>query len=201
MKFYNTHSLGIGFLVIILMWFSTCLDFPVLAKAESDPPGIPPDLVADYIHSIIEADRTIYSTFVVDRLHQKKILSADEAWEQRNTLPLPAQFLQKSGRVVAEKGTGIRFRLVSLWPIYERNGPATAFERKGLEVVAKNPREPYTGIIQSGRNKYFQAVYADLAVTDSCVNCHNTHPLSPKRNFKKNDVMGAIVITIPLPKD
>jgi ribosomal protein L14 len=34
----------------------------------------------------------------------------------------------------------------------------------------------------------------DLAIANTCVACHNTHPTSPKRDFKKGDVMGAIVV-------
>lgn len=200
MKHY-WKNLWLQGLLLMLLLYSGMNISSTQAKEKKSLPGIPPDLVASYLHSIIEADRTIYSTHVVERLQKKGILSADEAWEQRNSLPLPAQFLQKSGRVVAEQGTGIRFRLVSLWPIYERNGPATAFERKGMEIVSQHPDEPYSGVIKSGKLQYFQAIYADKAVTASCINCHNTHPLSPKRNFKLNDVMGAIVITIPLPEE
>ena len=185
------------FAVIVLL---PCVFHTVTVQAtDRQPiPGIPPDVVVSYLHSIIKADRTIYSTFIVNRLHEKGIVSADEAWEQKNALPLPAQFLQQSGRLVAENGTGIRFRLISLWPIYERNGPVTDFERAGLKAVAKHPDQPYEGVVQSGKLSYFQAIYADEAVTKAGVDCHNTHPLSPKRDFKLNDVMGAIVITIPL---
>jgi Protein of unknown function (DUF3365) len=186
--------------VLIFLWPCLFNVHTVYGKDRKQLPGIPPDVVASYIHSIIEADRTIYSTYIVNRLHEKKVLKADEAWEQKNVLPLPAQFLQQSGRLVAEMATGIRFRLISLWPIYERNGPATDFERKGLEVLAKHPGQPYSGVVQSGKVSYYQAIFADKAVTKSCVDCHNTHPLSPKRNFKLNDVMGAIVITIPFPE-
>lgn len=49
-----------------------------------------------------------------------------------------------------------------------------------------------------GETRYFQAVYADLAATQACLGCHNAHPDSPKRDFKLNDVMGALVITIPV---
>ena len=28
--------------------------------------------------------------------------------------------------------------------------------------------------------------------------CHNQHPRSPRRDFKLNDVMGAIVVRVPL---
>jgi Protein of unknown function (DUF3365) len=160
--------------------------------------GISPQRVADFVHDIVEADRTVYSTFIVERLQQKNILHASEHWENQNALPLPAQLLQKAGKIVAEKGRGIRYRLVSLWPIYERNGPATEFEREGLQAVSTHPDQPFTGIITSGKLRYYQAIYADKAITETCVECHNTHRLSPKRDFQLNDVMGAIVITIPL---
>jgi len=64
--------------------------------------------------------------------------------------------------------------------------------------VVKNPDQPHTGIVTSGKRRFFQALYADRAIAKACIDCHNTHPLSPKRDFKLNDVMGAIVITIPL---
>lgn len=161
-------------------------------------PGISPERVADYVHSIIEADRTVYTTHVVNRMQQHGIVLATEHWEQGKALPLPAQFLQLAGRLVAEKGHGIRYRLISLWPIYLKNGPATEFEREGLQAVLTKPDHPHTGVVSSGKKQYFQAIYSDRAVVRACVDCHNTHPLSPKRDFKLNDVIGGIVITIPL---
>ena len=163
--------------------------------------GISPERVADYVHSIIEADRTVYTTHVVNRMQDQGTVMATEHWEQGGGLPLPAQFLQLAGRLVAEKGHGIRYRLISLWPIYRKNGPATKFERKGLQAVLANPDHPHTGVVTSGKKQYFQAIYSDRAVVDACVNCHNSHPLSPKRNFKLDDVIGGIVITIPLEDD
>lgn len=189
----------LGLFVLLVLAGGWIIPFTGQAQDQQPIPGIPADVVASYLHSIIEADRTFYSTYIVNRLHEKHILEADEAWEQQNALPLPAQFLQKSGRLVAEHGSGIRFRLISLWPIYERNGPATDFERQGLEVLATQPDHPYAGVVRSGKLSYYQAIFADTAVTTACVHCHNTHPLSPKRDFKLNDVMGGIVITIPLP--
>jgi hypothetical protein len=170
----------------------------LLAQEALGADGIPPDKVADYIHAILEANRTVYTTSIVNRLQEKGLLSATEHWEQDNTLPLPAQLLQHTGRIVAESGRGIRFRLIGLSPIYQRNAPATQFERQALETLRKRPEQPVTGIVTSGKKRYFQAIYADRAVSPACVSCHNTHPLSPKQDFKLNDVMGAIAITIPL---
>lgn len=169
-----------------------------LAKESPGSRGIPPDKVADYVHAVLEADRTIYTTHVVNRMQEKGIVKAAEHWEQDNALPLPAQFLQHSGRLVAEAGRGIRYRLIGLSPIYQRNAPATDFERKALETLRGGSDRPVTGIVVSGKKQYFQAVYPDRAVSTACVTCHNNHPLSPKRDFKLNDVMGGIAITIPI---
>ena len=174
----------------------------LLAAARSPgAQGIAPETVAEYIHAVIEADRAIYTKHVVERLQTRGILEASEHWESDNTLPLPAQFLIDAARLVAKKQRGIRYRLISLWPIYERNGPATEFERSGLQAVLKQPDRPHTGFLENGRERFFQAIYADIGVTPSCIGCHNAHPHSPRRDFKVNDVMGGIVITVPVGND
>jgi len=169
-----------------------------LLKGSDQPMTILPEKVADYVHAIIEANRTVYATNVVDKMQEKGIVEAAEHWRQENALPLPAQFLIETGRLVAESGVGIKYRLASLWPIYVWNNAQSDFERKGLEAVAKNPDRPFTGFVRIGRERLFQAVYADRAVAHACAECHNRHPNSPRRDYKLNDVMGGIVITIPV---
>ena len=100
-----------------------------------------PDVVANYIHAVIAADRALYTTHVVERMQQHRIVIAAEAWKQRKALPLPAQMLLMAGRIIEMGGTGLRYRLASLWPIYEENGPSTIFEETGMKVVAENPDE------------------------------------------------------------
>lgn len=168
------------------------------AKERSASAGIPPEKVAAYLYAVIKADRTVYTTEIVNRLQGKGVIMASEHWEQENALMLPAQFLHHSSKLVAESGSGIRYRLISLWPIYRRNAPASDLERSALESLSKNPDWPVTGIVASGRKQYFQAIYPDLAISQVCIGCHNSHRLSPKRDFKLNDVMGGIAITIPL---
>jgi hypothetical protein len=160
--------------------------------------AIPPEVVAEYLHAIIQADRTLYSTHVVERLHGLNVTVAEEEWKARGTLPLPAQMLQLAGQEIQGLGLGLRIRLASLWPIYERNGPADHFERAGLEAVARDPRKPYTGIIAEADRHVFKAIFADRAVARTCVACHNSHDHSPKNDYKLYDVMGAIIISFPV---
>ena len=198
----NMRSFGLGLMVGMI---STCLFTQwgiSAASKETDPPkGIPPEVVADYVHSVIQADRTIYTAEVVERMQMRGIVFAAENWREAGKLPLPAQFLIEAGRLVAaEHGSGLRFKLISSWAINKKNRPTSDFERTGLTEILVNPDQPYTGMAIEGGARVFQALYPDKAVSQSCVGCHNGHADSPKKDFKRGDVMGGILLTIPLPR-
>ncbi len=160
--------------------------------------GIPAEKVADFVHAVLQADRTFYTKHVVERMQAKGVVVASENWQSTNTLPLPAQFLQESNQLVGSTRTGVGYRLISLWPINKRNGPKSPFEHTGLQETLQHPNRPYTEVVMNGPDLYLQAVYADRAVSQACIGCHNAHPDSPKRDFKQNDVMGGMIVSIPL---
>ncbi len=188
----NFPAIAITLLVNLITLPATSLSAP------ANRPHISPETTADYIHSVIEADRTIYSEFIVERLNSAVNLPAGENWEQENILPLPAQFLLAASRLVKEKSLGMSYRLMSLWPINPDNGPTSKKEKEGLAEIGQNPDKPFTWIVKSNGSTLFNAVYPDLAVTKSCASCHNAHPKSPRKNFKKGDVMGGIHISFPI---
>ena len=192
----NRSPMG-TFLGIALL---SLLIFPLPVGSDEQPTGngISPHVVADYIHAILQADRTLYTTHVVERMETHQVVTSQEYWKQTKSLPLPAQMLLLSGLHVEQQGLGLQFRLASLYPIYEKNGPTTDFEKAGLAAVLEDPSRPYTGVIQRGTQKFFKAIYADHAVSVSCVNCHNGHVLSYKKDYKLGDVMGGIVISFPI---
>jgi hypothetical protein len=172
------------------------------ASKETDPPkGIAPEIVADFVHSVVQADRTFYQTEIVDRMMEKGMVFASENWRADGDLPLPAQFLQESGRLMAKQGKAIRFRLISSWAINKEHRPTTEFERTGLMKILAHPDRPYTAVSTEGKARIFQALYPDKAVSQHCADCHNVHPKSLKRDFKAGDVMGALLVTISLPQD
>lgn len=158
---------------------------------------VAPEVVADYVHAILEADRTVYATHIVNRLQKNNIIYASENWWEENTLLLPAQFLLNASDLIKNMRLGLDYKLISLWPINPHNGAANKFERTGLETVSSQPLRPYIGTLQIGNRSYFQAVYPDIAITPACVTCHNAHPQSPKHDFKLHDVIGGIVVSVP----
>ncbi len=174
--------------------------FTMMARA-ADLPGIAPNTVTDYIHAVIEADRTFYTIHVVERMQKQGGAPAAENWRtKKKTLPLPVQFLEEASDLASKTGTKVRYRLISLWPINPQNGPDDESEKKGLDAVREHPEQSATSTVKVDNQTYFQAIYADRAVSQACVDCHNTHPRSPKKDFKLGDVMGGLVIEIPMGK-
>jgi len=131
-------------------------------------------------------------------MREKGMVAASEDWRADGGLPLPAQFLQETGRLMAKQGKAIGFRLISSWAINKESRPTTEFERTGLMKILENPDRPYTAVTTEGKARIFQALYADKAVIQHCADCHNVHPRSLKRDFKAGDVLGGMLITIML---
>ncbi|GJL78999.1 MAG: hypothetical protein NPINA01_19880 [Nitrospinaceae bacterium] len=197
----HTHKSRRQFLLfkfLIVCFFS--IYNPVFADSFEKSPGLSPRTAANYIHAVIEADRRIYAHDIVARLSKKGLLSASENWKEENTLLLPAQFLLKSAEISNARGIGMRYYLTSLWPINKTNGPKSENEKIGLQAVVRNPEEPFSWIVQEGRRWVYQTIYPDIATSESCVACHNNHPDSPRKDFKLGDVMGGILINLPLGK-
>ncbi|MBX2804920.1 MAG: DUF3365 domain-containing protein [Hyphomicrobiales bacterium] len=164
-----------------------------------DEAGIPPKDVADMLHTVMNSDRTVYTKEVVNRLMlQEKVIKASEHFKDDKALPLPAQMFRFGAELAAEKTDKFSYSLQSLWPINKQNAPRTEIEKKGLAFVAENKGENFYGEEDLGGKKYFTAVYADVGVVEACVSCHNDHKDTPKSDFKLGDVMGAVVIRLPL---
>ena len=186
-----------GMTILAATFSAAIVAFGAVAADKSG--GISPQTMADALHAVMAADRTVYTRLIVNRLSvQEKVIKASEHFEDEKALVLPAQMFRFGAEMVAESGAPFSYSLQSLWPVNKQNAPKTDAEKAGLKHVAEHKGENYYTEETLGGKKYFTAVYADTAVAPACVSCHNGHKDSPRTDFKLGDVMGGVVIRIPI---
>ncbi len=160
---------------------------------------ISPRKFADSLHAVIAADRQAYARLIVDRLAADSgPTRVSQDWRGEHCLPTHAQLLREAAVDIQRHGAEFSYTLRSLWPINPAHGPQTEVERLGLESVARAPGTNFYTEESLGGRSYFTAIYADHATLRSCVDCHNRHPASPRRDFREGEVMGGIVVRVPL---
>ena len=193
----TTNSASIGILAVSLLSGAILSGSDKLSGNSTGE--IQPKTVADALHAVLAADREVYASNVVNRLaNEEKVIKATEHWKDDKSLPLPAQVFRMGSELVSEQGNTFSYALLSLWPINKKNEAKTDGEKIGLQFVVDHPEQNYYGEEELGDKRYFTAVYADKAVSEACSSCHNNHADSPRTDFKLNDVMGGIVIRIPI---
>ncbi len=183
---------------------SVAIGTAIAAGDAGTTPSITPKAMADALHLVMDSDRAIYTKKIVNRLVKKeKVIKASEHFEDDKALVLPAQMFRFGSELVAKRAESLpdvdfSYTLQSLWPVNTQNAPKTDAEKTGLKFIAENKGENYYTEETLGGKKYFTAVYPDVGVAPVCISCHNGHKDSPKRDFKLGDVMGGVVIRIPL---
>ncbi|MGH1485012.1 MAG: Tll0287-like domain-containing protein [Cellvibrionaceae bacterium] len=187
-------SMAIAGLVSSVALLSAC-------GGEEKSAGIDPQVHTDALFATMKASRTNYTKLIIARLGPKgaAVITPKEEWKDLDDgAPLPAQMFRANSESVRELTDAFSYSLQSLWPINKQNAPKSDMEKEGLQYIADNPGENFYGTEELGGTNYFTAVYPDVAVAAPCVDCHNDHKDTPRSDFKLGDVMGGVVIRVPL---
>ena len=119
-------------------------------------------------------------------------------------LSIPATFMHDVGAKLSEVSeTGIKVRQYSEYPFPWRKdgGPRDDFERVALERLEESGgKETYHEFVEMNGQRFVRYAKARIMKKD-CVDCHNSHPQSPKMDWKVGEVRGALEIIRPLDKD
>lgn len=159
--------------------------------------------------------RSLYSETVLQRLSRDANWEASASYhEQPNAIPLPFTFAIELGEQMSVDSPGSRLNIYSDYPFKQRAAhrpPLDTFERDALDYFVRvrnqNPGGDEALAALQGLDFTRQDTdegqpvfrYAEPIVMEaSCVQCHNTHPDSLKRDWKIGDVRGAIEVVQPL---
>ena len=143
--------------------------------------------------------RKLYTSEVADRVAPHGIEVTHDYATKEGAIPLPATFSMELSKRISNKSTGMQSRLYSDFPFPWRKegGPRDDFEREAIRQLRQFPDRPFYRFEDFQGRQSLRYAVADR-MEAGCVSCHNTHPDSPKTNWKLGDVRGVLEIIRPL---
>jgi adenylate cyclase len=156
---------------------------------------------ASDLNSVITGIRGYYASHIVGRVlaspGSTQVLPNYE--EVPGAIPIPATLSLELGRVISEQQANISYRFVSDFPFKNRTAHALdAFETQALVSLRDNPNQQPTQTSWSLLTDRVRHI-TPIIMGATCVACHNTHPDSPKTDWKVGDVRGIQEITVAQP--
>ncbi|RWN57329.1 adenylate/guanylate cyclase domain-containing protein [Mesorhizobium sp.] len=156
---------------------------------------------ASEISRIIDDMRGFYGSDVVGR-----VLKADGAVTATHNyrdvpgaIPIPATLSIELGKRISAHDGSVKYRFVSDLPFKGREPhQLDTFERNAISAFRANPSEPIIEASGSLLDRHVRAA-APVVMGQVCVNCHNSHPDSPKTDWKVGDVRGIQEISVAQP--
>jgi adenylate cyclase len=153
-----------------------------------------------YAQAIKEA-RTLYSSNAVSRAKEVDGVTVTHNYAGTpGAIPLPATYLIELSKSISQQNPGMSVRLFSEYPFpwrKQEGGAKDDFEWAALKYLRANPGKTFVRVEDFQGRSSFRYAQADV-MKPSCVACHNTHPDSPKKDWKVGDVRGVLEITRPL---
>ena len=156
---------------------------------------------ASDVNSIISSVRHYYANNVVGRVLASpgttKVVHNYKDYP--GAIPIPATLSLELGKVVGEQQKNIKYRFVSDYPFQNRTPHAfDEFETDALSRLRQNSNQQLTRISSSVLSDGVRLI-APVMMEQPCVNCHNSHPESPKTDWKVGDVRGIQEVSISQP--
>lgn len=162
------------------------------------------ELALKYADSYLIALNTFhsfYSTEVVSRVKSNGGEISADYKNRPGAIPVPATFSIELASKITETESGVTTRLYSDFPFSTRinGGPKDEYESLALSHLrfADDKKQPFIRYEKINGQLTLRFAKA-LIMQESCVNCHNSHADSPKKDWKVGDVRGARVVNITL---
>ena len=142
--------------------------------------------------------RRYYTKNIVGKLKDNDHISVSSDYKnKKNSIPLPATMIHELSEL--SKSTGLQIKLYSAFPFPERaNRVLDTFQQQAWQQLNLKPDEPYVTTQTIGDLHMVRVAIADTLTEQACVDCHNSHPLTPKVGWKLGDVRGILEVIVPI---
>jgi signal transduction histidine kinase/AmiR/NasT family two-component response regulator len=189
-----------SFLMTAAIYFTTVISLFWYSAAATDKVvhSITIDAIANQAATISKF-RNFYSAEIVTRAKEHGMLISHDYKDTPHTLPLPATLMIDFGKFLGQFESNTTLSVYSdqpfPWRIEERK--LDNFQTEALRHFSNGGTTPY--VREDIRNGQSILRYAQAdRLQGSCVACHNSHPMSPKTDWKVGDVRGILELSAPL---
>lgn len=181
----------------ILILFGILVGLYVIKAKNTREAGLS---TAESIASQIKSMRSFYTKEIAPRAKQAGMELNYDYDQRESVLPLPATFTHALGDQIAKDQPGMQVRLYSRYPYPHRAASETYndFEKEALDRLEQDPETPIYELVRIEDRLSLRYGIADRMVSEGCVSCHNSHPESPKTDWKLGDVRGVIEVVVPV---
>jgi methyl-accepting chemotaxis protein len=164
------------------------------------PPVVSEDAVESAVQSArqlidgLRTARTYYSKVVVAKVTKGGTFKATSDYrDDPAAIPLPATMIHDLSD--AFKSAGASFKLYSPYPFPNRAGrKLDAFGAEAWAYLSSNPDAVFARRDAIDGKDIVRVAVGDRFLDQSCVNCHNSWPGSPKTDWKLGDLRGVVEI-------
>ena len=144
--------------------------------------------------------RTLYTSEVVETVRQHGTVVSHDYISQDGAIPLPVTLTMLLGQRLSAHEAGAQIRLYSPYPFPARRpqgGLHDAFGQAAWAALQHHPTTPFYRFEAVQGRPVLRYATADL-MRPACVDCHNSHPASPKIDWRPGDVRGVLEVILPL---
>ncbi len=152
-------------------------------------------------HTAINTFRNYYSTQIVGSLSDSDVDFTHDYVEIDNALPLPATLTRELGQDLSlASASSMNFYSDDPFPWREPvNAADDPFLAEALVYLRTNPNEVYFETETDPETGERFLRYATPSVMgQTCVDCHNNHPDSPRKDWEVGDVRGILEVLVPV---
>ncbi len=142
--------------------------------------------------------RSYYTKNIVSKLKASgQITISSDYKNKEHGIPLPATMIHELSEL--SESSGLKIKLYSAFPFPDRaNRKLDAFQIQAWQKLTLNPNTPYVKTESQNNKQVVRVAIADILTEQACVQCHNTHPQTPKTGWELGDVRGVLEVIVPI---
>ena len=155
-------------------------------------------LQASEISRIIDEMRGFYGSDVVGRVlrAEQPVTATHNYREVPGAIPIPATLSIELGKRISASDGTVKYRFVSDLPFRGREPHhLDSFEVQAITALRERPNSPVVDVSGTIFDRRVR-IATPVLLGEVCVSCHNSHPDSPKRDWKVGDVRGIQEISV-----